>query len=118
MCDGAADAGGDAAATVAAIGRLLGPHFRHAHLFTTEADVSAKMRASGKLKMSTRQPSRKAVPTVHNRKKSYLIPEDVPCPFLAEIGVMNSEGRVYTAKYDKFRQINRFIEFIDDISAA
>lgn len=51
----------------------------------------------------------------HNRKKNYLLPEGVPVPFLAELGVMTPEGRVVRSRYDKFRQINRFLEFIEDI---
>jgi len=54
-------------------------------------------------------------PLAHNRKKVYLIEEGVPADFLVELGVMNSEGFVHKNKYDKFRQINRFLEFIDDI---
>lgn len=51
----------------------------------------------------------------HNRTKEYLLPENTPVPFLVDLGVMNSEGRVVKSKYDKFRQINRFLEFIRDI---
>ncbi|MCQ2582553.1 MAG: SAM-dependent methyltransferase [Treponema sp.] len=46
--------------------------------------------------------------------KKYLISENKPVPFLILLGVMNSEGKVIASKYDKFRQINRFLEFIDD----
>ncbi len=50
-----------------------------------------------------------------NRKKNYIIPEDTPVPFLTELGVMTKDGKIISQKYDKFRQINRFLEFIDDI---
>ncbi|MBQ9494152.1 MAG: SAM-dependent methyltransferase [Treponema sp.] len=49
------------------------------------------------------------------RTKNYLLPEGTPVPFLVMLGVMTTEGKVIAAKYDKFRQINRFLEFIDDI---
>lgn len=54
-------------------------------------------------------------PAPHNRSKAYLIPEGVPCPFLAEIGVMNAAGKVLAAKSHKFRQINRFLELVADV---
>lgn len=51
----------------------------------------------------------------HNRVKRYILKEGIPVPFLVDLGVMNKEGRVITSRYDKFRQINRFLEFIEDI---
>lgn len=51
----------------------------------------------------------------HNRKKTYLLEEGTPVPFLCELGVMSEDGHVVKAKYDKFRQINRFLEFVDDV---
>lgn len=50
-----------------------------------------------------------------NHRKNYLLPEGRPVPFLVLLGIMNDEGRVISSRYDKFRQINRFLEFIDDI---
>lgn len=50
-----------------------------------------------------------------NRSKNYIIPEGSPVPFLVHLGVMTAEGKVIAAKYDKFRQINRFLEYVDDI---
>lgn len=97
------------------VDRLFGTHFRHAHLFTTAADITAKQRASGKLKLSQRAPTKTAAAVEHNRSKQYLIPDGVPCAFLIEIGVMNAGGRVRAAKYDKFRQVNRFLEFVEDV---
>lgn len=49
------------------------------------------------------------------KKKKYLLPEGRPVPFLVLLGIMNDEGKVISSRYDKFRQINRFLEFIDDI---
>ena len=48
----------------------------------------------------------------HDKIKNYLIPEGTPLPFLIEQGVMNAEGAVLKQKYHKFRQINKFLEFI------
>lgn len=51
----------------------------------------------------------------HNRVKQYILKEGVPVPFLIDLGVMNEQGKIIHARYDKFRQINRFLEFIEDI---
>lgn len=51
-------------------------------------------------------------------KKNYILPEGKPVPFLVELGVMTKEGTVIAQKYGKFRQINRFLEYIDDIAGA
>ena len=50
-----------------------------------------------------------------NKQKNYLIPEGNPVPFMVLLGLMTPDGKVIKAKYDKFRQINRFLEFINDI---
>lgn len=51
----------------------------------------------------------------HNRKKTYILPEGTPVPFLVDLGVMTAEGKIIRSKYDKYRQINRFLEFIQDV---
>ncbi|MBR5788592.1 MAG: SAM-dependent methyltransferase [Lachnospiraceae bacterium] len=54
----------------------------------------------------------------HNRRKKYLIPEGVPVPFLIDLGVMTEDGKIHDKMYDKYRQINRFLEFVEDILPA
>lgn len=51
----------------------------------------------------------------HNRSKNYILKEGTPVPFLIDLGVMTKTGEIVRTKYDKFRQINRFLEFISDI---
>ncbi|MBO5474663.1 MAG: SAM-dependent methyltransferase [Lachnospiraceae bacterium] len=54
----------------------------------------------------------------HNRVKRYILEEGIPVPFLVDLGVQTKEGRIVHARYDKFKQINRFLEFIEDILPA
>ena len=54
----------------------------------------------------------------HNRKKKYILDPQVKVPFLEDLGVQTSEGKIVHSRYDKFRQINRFLEFIEDILPA
>lgn len=51
----------------------------------------------------------------HNRVKRYILEEGIPVPFLIDLGVQTKEGKIVHARYDKFKQINRFLEFIEDI---
>ena len=51
----------------------------------------------------------------HNRKKTYLLEEGTPVAFLVRLGVMTPEGSVVKKYYDKFKQINRFLEMVDDV---
>ncbi len=51
----------------------------------------------------------------HNRKKHYILEEGQAVGFLIDLGVMTQDGKIVRTRYDKFRQINRFLEFIEDI---
>jgi len=65
-----------------------------------------------------RPPSRTATPRTHDRAKRYLLEEGKPVPFLVELGVMAPDGTVRRSRYDKFRQVNRFLELVDDVLPA
>lgn len=76
----------------------------------------AKIQAM-KAKDSTSQelPEKLAEKLQHNRQKRYVIPEGQAVPFLVDLGVQTQDGTIVKSRYDKFRQINRFLEFIEDI---
>lgn len=54
----------------------------------------------------------------HDKAKSYILPEGIAVPALVDLGVMTPDGRVAKAKYDKYRQINRFLEYLSDLPLA
>ena len=62
-----------------------------------------------------RPPTRTPAPRVHDRRKRYLLEEGQPVPFLVELGVMTPDGKVRKSRYGKFRQVNRFLELVDDV---
>lgn len=51
----------------------------------------------------------------HDRAKRRLLDEGTPAPFLVELGVMTPDGQVRKSRYGKFRQVNRFLELVDDV---
>lgn len=95
---------------------ILRTTFRQALFCTTEADYQVLVSKKYKVSILTKSPSKQEAPDLaHNRRKQYILDEGEPVPFLVELGIMNSEGKVLARKYDKFRQINRFLEMVEDV---
>lgn len=92
--------------------------FKQVEMQTVFAQTTILISKKGKATIK-RKAKKEATPFAgvqeHNRKKRYLLEEGVAVPFLVDLGVMTAEGKVVKAKYDKYRQINRFLEFIEDI---
>lgn len=100
------------------MGMLLDASFRQLLLQTAEADYQVLISKKGKEAVLKKPPTKRAPSPEalsHNRKKRYMLEEGVPVPFLVGLGIMNAEGKVLAKKYDKFRQINRFLEMIADV---
>ena len=92
--------------------------FRQMQLSSGENDYTILISKKGKVTIQKRKVAgRKAncSDLSHNRKKHYILQEGIPVPFLQDLGVMTQEGKIVRTKFDKFRQINRFLEFIEDI---
>ena len=95
--------------------------FRQAELLSVfhQRTVLIGKKGTASVKCKKRQDTSAVImPREHNRKKQYLLEEGTPVPFLIDLGVMTKDGTVVKAKYDKFRQINRFLEFVEDILPA
>lgn len=89
--------------------------FRQIHAEFTEEEVHIQISKKFKVMWKSKKvASTKTVNLSHNRKKNYLLDEDKAYPFLVRLGVQTAEGKVRNQHQDKFRQINRFVEFIDD----
>lgn len=88
--------------------------FKQMVIFSAENDYQVLKNKKG-IKIIKNKASKKQGELLHNRKKNYIIPQDVPCRFLEILGVMNENGRVFKDKFDKFRQINKYLEFIRDL---
>ena len=91
--------------------------FKQMQLETKQYFYTVLVSKKGKVTIQKRQQtgSMREVELSHNRSKNYILQEGTPVPFLQDLGVMTSEGKVVRTKFDKFRQINRFLEFIEDI---
>lgn len=92
----------------------MGTYFKQAQFFTKTNDLQILFSKKGKGTVLKKPPSRFVVDLNHNRVKQYLIPEGIPCDFMCELGVMDASGKVFKKKYDKFRQLNKYLEFVDD----
>ena len=93
---------------------LLETDFRQCLLQATDADWQI-LAGRGTATILRREPSRPNATLTHDRTKRRPLPEGTPVPFLVELGVMTPEGKVRAPRYDKFRQVNRFLELVEDI---
>ncbi|MGG0665159.1 SAM-dependent methyltransferase [Viridibacillus arvi] len=88
--------------------------FRQFHGEFTSENIQIQLSKKNKVLWKVEQSANKTVDLSHNRKKNYLLDPDTVYPFLIRLGVQSADGKVKKQKYDKFKQINRFIEFIHD----
>ena len=93
--------------------------YKNVTIETTESTLTILTNKKGEKKLlkkkRTSSPVQNLTKVPHNKTKNYILKEGIPVPFLVELGVMTKEGKIHNQKYDKFRQINRFLEFVDDI---
>lgn len=88
--------------------------FKQLNIFTTDEDVQILAANPGDPKILKSVPTKKQADLSHNKKKQYILPDNEPCDFLIRLGVSDFNGKVFQKHYSKFRQINRFLEIVDD----
>ena len=79
-----------------------------------ERSVHYHLKGSSYGRKISENKTKKEVPLTHNREKAYILKEGENIPALVELGVFTPDFRIVKAKYDKYKQINRFIELVDD----
>ena len=85
-----------------AVAGLLENTFHQCIIHTTQHDYHLTL--FSRLKIKTQAPTKAEEQNLaHNKQKTYAIPDGEPCDFLIYLGVMNAEGKVLRAYYDKFR---------------
>lgn len=99
----------------------MGDLFRQVQINCKEEEITALVSKKGKVTVRRRVKNAVLLEEgtssglSHDRSKRYVLREGDPVDFLVELGVQTTEGRIVRSKYDKFRQINRYLEFIEDI---
>lgn len=92
--------------------------FKQLEAQSMDGKLTALVSKKGKVtvKCSRQSAMQKVLPDMsHNRTKQYLLKEGTPVPFLVDLGVQTKEGMIVRSRYDKFKQINRYLEFVEDI---
>jgi len=81
--------------------------------FEIEVKINRKMEAVLK-KNAISNVSLMKAPSENNRKKNYILEEGMDIPAFVELGIFTKEGKIVNSRYDKYKQINRFTELVED----
>ncbi|MEG1848471.1 MAG: SAM-dependent methyltransferase [Lachnospiraceae bacterium] len=97
---------------------MMTEQFKQTQIESTLAKITVLISQKGKMTIQKKQITneiQRKPNLMHNRVKKYILQEGVPVAFLIDLGIQNAEGKILPSRYDKFKQINRFLEFIQDI---
>lgn len=97
---------------------LTANHYRQVNGWSSKGEhiilISKNGSCSYKLKRTDNKPNKVTISNEHNRRKNYILQEGIAIEPLIDMGVFTKEGKVVNSMYDKYKQINRFIEILDD----
>jgi SAM-dependent methyltransferase len=96
------------------VAALIPGAFKQADCFSEGLCQTLRVSKKGKMAVSRARTGEVRRQESHNREKNHLLPEGTPIPPLVDLGVFTKEGRVAARMQDKYRQINRFVELVDD----
>ncbi|AXI26935.1 MULTISPECIES: class I SAM-dependent methyltransferase [Gemella] len=74
--------------------------------------INIKISKKFKISIKRTKTTKKEITFNHNNKKEYFLDEKTTYPFLVELGIQNLDGRIKKSKFNKFKQINKYLEFI------
>lgn len=102
------------------IEKLLTETFKQGEFQASSMQATVLVSKKGKMTIKTKQLQKQVTDRdlselSHNREKQYILQEGKPVDFLVGLGVQTPEGKITKNRYDKFRQINRYLEFIEDV---
>lgn len=106
----------DKETAVGQICTFLEKDYKQLDLLCEQSSFSALVSKKGKSTIKENK-SRiaKKIDLSHNRRKKYILDTDEVIPFLVDLGVQTKEGKIVDKKYKKYKQINRFLEFVKDV---
>lgn len=94
----------------------FGTEFLQLTAWTEQWEYQGRISKKGKLLCNqNRNTQKQTIRQGNNRTKNYCIPEGTVIPPLVDMGIFTKEGKVVQSKYDKYRQINRFLEMVEDV---
>ena len=89
--------------------------YKQVSAWSNDTTFDMKISKKGKIFLGKKKGSNeKLANKSHNREKNYILKEGMIIEPLIDLGVFTREGKVVNSKYDKYKQINRFVEIIDD----
>ncbi|MGL4652429.1 MAG: class I SAM-dependent methyltransferase [Cetobacterium sp.] len=87
--------------------------FKQILISTTDEEIQVLQNKKG-FSLKRKAVAGKKIELSHNKQKNYILQDNTPIPFLIKLGVMSESGKVTKERFNKFRQINRYLEFIED----
>ena len=89
--------------------------YKQVNAWSENSTFDMKISKKGKVFLGKKSSdNKKVVNKSHNKEKNYILKEGMIIQPLIDLGVFTKEGKVVNSKYDKYKQINRFVEIIDD----